>query len=620
MLEGPDRGQAITTLIRPVPARSIASSGAGNRIAFSQLDGAPQSWDLETHQLVSGPRPRSFVNSIAFDPRGEWIATGDDAGVVNIWSATTGQLSETYEQNSAAVVAVAFSPDGRFLAMASDTVVAIWNRADGSTQVLQHDRRVLALAFQPGSNRIATGAGNTVRLWDLQTISPTGEILYTHEGLVRALTFSDDGSRLASASADNTAIVWGVELQSALEPSLQHPGNVLSVDFDNTGTRLATSTDEGAAYLWQVAASPGRSDGSRRPLSSFAQHSGVVWGAQFDQESRRVVTAAEDGALKVWSFMAPGLSPLVTLDHRVVQSSGPVRSLGISGDGQVLLSGTVDGIATVWDGTTGTMKSTKDLEAPVRSSVFNDTGNVGAFGADNGKTAIVNVKRAIVQGPQLSSAVRAMAFNSSGTILAVGDIAGAAVLWDMTKSTSSALPHFGAGVTALAFSPDDRWLVVAGADGSLHLGRVDSKSGMVEFDSTGPISYSGPIRDLAFSPVGNGLVTVDELDGLLVRQLKDVVGPPDHFDGTAPARAVAVSPDGNQVAVGSDSTLRIVDVRGRRDVSSYTGTGVIAGLTFGPSGQTLLVSRIQGSTELVRVSDGAVLANLGVEPTDVSGA
>jgi WD40 repeat protein len=71
---------------------------------------------------------------------------------------------------SKAVFDVAFSPDGHWLATASeDETARVWDVRSGQQQhALSHGARVNAVAFSPDGRWLATGCHDkTVRIWDL---------------------------------------------------------------------------------------------------------------------------------------------------------------------------------------------------------------------------------------------------------------------------------------------------------------------------------------------------------------------------------------------------------------------------------------------------------------------
>jgi WD40 repeat protein len=69
----------------------------------------------------------NVVESIAFSPDGRRLAVGGDGSDVELIDANSGQVVESLRGHSAAVRTLAFSPDGRRLAAGSaDNTVDVW--------------------------------------------------------------------------------------------------------------------------------------------------------------------------------------------------------------------------------------------------------------------------------------------------------------------------------------------------------------------------------------------------------------------------------------------------------------------------------------------------------------
>ncbi len=117
-----------------------------------------------------------------------------------------------------ALLCLAYSPDGRFLAAGSNNrTVTIWDTETRKQRFLLtgHSGPVRCLAFTPDGERLASGVANifqegqpqAIKLWDVAT----GQNLLTliaHSRPVKALCFSHDGNRLASAGDDGTVRLW----------------------------------------------------------------------------------------------------------------------------------------------------------------------------------------------------------------------------------------------------------------------------------------------------------------------------------------------------------------------------------------------------------------------------
>ncbi|KAK4061012.1 hypothetical protein Trihar35433_9937 [Trichoderma harzianum] len=196
--------------------RGVAFSPDGQTLASASNDGTVQLWNTATgtpRQTLEGHS--DYVNAVAFSPNGQMLVSASDDYTVRLWDTAIGsqQTSKGHNDN---IDFVAFSLDGRALASASDDgTVQLWDTATASVsvdrtvrlwdmttgtpqqtlQVQNSSAWAMAIAFSPDGKMLAlSSADYTVRLLD----AATGALQQTLETtrLLTELAFSNDGQYL----------------------------------------------------------------------------------------------------------------------------------------------------------------------------------------------------------------------------------------------------------------------------------------------------------------------------------------------------------------------------------------------------------------------------------------
>ena len=169
------------------------------------------------------PRTGRGLN-LVFSPGGEFLVsnaakTRTDGGRF-VWEVHSGKLLQHYVPNTRAgeglAVGLAFSPCGLLLAeknaqsmkvVETGKEVASWG---GVVNNIFEPARGHAVAFSPDGRFIAVDNERAVDLWHLETKQKV-RVFAGHRGLVRSLAFTPDGKALVTASQDCTALVWDLK-------------------------------------------------------------------------------------------------------------------------------------------------------------------------------------------------------------------------------------------------------------------------------------------------------------------------------------------------------------------------------------------------------------------------
>lgn len=113
-----------------------------------------------------------------------------------------------------------------------------------------HTGGVLALAFSPCGRFLATaGEDNSIKLWD----SPDGieiQTIAAHNGDVRCLAFDPDGDVFASASWDKAVKIWKTADCGLVAEASGHGGAVNCLAYSSDGKSLFSGSDDAAIKVF----------------------------------------------------------------------------------------------------------------------------------------------------------------------------------------------------------------------------------------------------------------------------------------------------------------------------------------------------------------------------------
>jgi WD40 repeat protein len=426
-LELPDDSQVLALATAP-NRRSIAVARTDRR------EGVIELWDVYSRkgERLSGG-PNDMVAPLAFSPNGRLLAGFGPRGALTLWDLRT---RKEYQTLTGKVIdpprCLAFSPDGKFLAMGSGEQVNVWEIPEEfrgkfsdlplfkQADWLRTEAKLLCLALRPDGKELALGTDDDwVELWEVGKEAPR-LTLKGHRKAVRALAYSPDGKAVLSASLDGTARLWDAATGEQRVGVRGHDGPVLAVAFAPDGKSFATGGSDGTARLWDL-------DGKER--RTFEGHKGSVRGLAFTPDGKALLTGGADGTVKQWDPAAGG-QPAQRL-----QVGASVMALALTRDGKLLFVADADGWVTRLDLPDG--KSRRLSENPVEL-------------------------------------VQALAVSPDGKMLALSSRLDQALrLYDTTNGKEvDVLDLHADWISGAAFSADGKFLATASRDGTARLWRA----------------------------------------------------------------------------------------------------------------------------------------------------
>jgi WD40 repeat protein/serine/threonine protein kinase len=479
-------GEPIEQQSLPDTVTTIALHPTQPQVAIALSNGAVLQWNWQTSDAPTAIlQLDSTIHAIAYSPDGSRLATGSRDQTARLWNLTPATAPNTeqspaqtteppIEQPTApsstspteqqqwrhnhAVVQVAFSPDGQFLATATGSPLPLGN--DHIAQVfsletrraiaqVSHQGSITDLKFGPDGMTLATSSfDRTARVWDIEQSELISHI--RHNEAVMQVEFGADGRSLATASLDNTAQLWELSGNPVLV-ALEQPGNVLAIGFSPDGQTVAVGTNNHLS-LWTVDGALIQRWDIDAPIHTIQVSS-----------TGQIGTVNQANALQIWS---PNRDRIVEL-----RLDETVNAIAFSPDGNAIATASADNTARIWEVSSGLELAQLDHDSFVESVSFSPDGTLVATASldntarvwDWQQTSPLEVARL-----EHDSFVESVIFSPDGTRLATASLDNTARIWDWTNNNPE-LRRFQhtQDVQAIAFSPNGEQLATLSGAGLL---------------------------------------------------------------------------------------------------------------------------------------------------------
>ena len=521
---------AVTVAVLCLPLLTVfAFPSVSNAAVASAIDSDPR-------LVIDAGGHQAIIRKLLFTADGrQLISVGDDK-TIRIWSITPdgktvdpartirGQIEDG---RAGQLFSAALSPpdaagNQRWLAVAGylsgppaqRNAIRLHDFASGQVRglLLGHTDNVLALAFSPSGRWLASaGKDHTVRIWDFSDArdrlpSQPAYVLSGHTDRVRDLAWSSAGDRLASASFDGTVGLWNTAHLAEQNPSLikrmkDHQARVLSVAFHPAEPLLASGGNDKKIRLWQA------EDGQSKGVLASAEHD--VSALAFSPDGRMIVAG---------NFSPPKPKHLTLFDY----PSGTVRRIFAGHDnvviatafhpsGQWLASGGGENKEILlWRADSGEILSRIESRGRTINAVaFSKDGQMISWGQSADYISINNrgpleyrfdLKHLgrLPAGLIAAQAVRAIEKVGNRTLMVKQDgdnrmevKQGWKRLCTIEQGTKGVYWH-----SAFTFTPDGQSILAGGPNGELRLYALDGST------RAQLVGHSGMIKALSVSPDG----------------------------------------------------------------------------------------------------------------------
>ncbi|NTV63051.1 MAG: WD40 repeat domain-containing protein, partial [Oscillochloris sp.] len=394
------------------------------RIISSSRDGTAQIWGIfaadKTALILRGHE--GWVLGASFSQNGaEALTVGRDSALRS-WNATHPAVTHVIQQHTREIAAVAYSPDGHWLAIGSiDKKASLWAVEGDDVRyiaTLSATSSIWMLAFSSDSSLLATASEDgKVRIWDVTAPQSALASITVHSGwTVTGVAFSPDRRYLAAVGLDGDLRLWDISQPARPLPYKEwsSPDPLHAVAFDDAG-HLAVAGDSGVVTLWSSV----ELRGSPEVLGAGAGY-GPIYALAFRPKHPGQLAAAGFAAkIWIWDLAEPGHQPRSLSGH-----TDWIIGMAFSSDGNQLATASNDDTVRIWQ---------PDLnENTVRSSQIDWDGSSSL----------------VLRGH--SADVDTVSFSPDGRWLASGSLDSKVIIWplDLAMIQTRACTTTGRGFTS----------------------------------------------------------------------------------------------------------------------------------------------------------------------------
>jgi WD40 repeat protein/serine/threonine protein kinase len=351
----------------------------GQYIATGSDDASVWLWDTTTGHVEAKWRGhQDSVIWVVFDHQGQRVVSAGSDGTAIVWSVRPQERVTWLLRHTAAVQGLAFSPDSRrVVTTGGDRTARLWDVATGH-QLASIEGPSGSIAFSPDGRSIATASdGGTIEIRNAETLALEGTLTGI-DAPVQEVAWSSDGVSLAAGYVNGEVRCWDPATGKSRFTARGPAGFALySATFDPTGKRLVTTAEDLTTRIWDLS---GHEVLAHRD-PDFATS------AELDPSGKRMLSCVSRQRVKIWNIDNG------QVEVELVGHVGIMTDAAWSPDGALAVTASADGTVRLWDAHTGDALAIYALPCRANSVRFSPNGRTIAIAKGDGTVELHEVPR-----------------------------------------------------------------------------------------------------------------------------------------------------------------------------------------------------------------------------------
>ena len=259
--------------------------------------GQPQCVYRHRMSLTSLRGHRSAICCLSVDAKNTRLASGDEDGVISLWSAGGSLKSHFLQAHSSCVNGLCFSSGGRFLlSSGADNTIRFWElHSEVCLRTIQQQAHYsLCIALSPSNKHIVSGDSDLkIRIWNISD----GKLLHALEGhsaLISCLALSPDGRFLLSGNEDGSIKLWDFASGKLQQSFNGHEDKITQLIISPDGEFFISAGGDRTLRIWELL--------TGRAVKLLARHSHDTTCIALSPNGKILLRADSNRTVQIWAL------------------------------------------------------------------------------------------------------------------------------------------------------------------------------------------------------------------------------------------------------------------------------------------------------------------------------